>query len=56
MYTVRKFGVDLLRHSQNVVKEPGAPNSTIMYKCHYYTHVYLACTFCTRVYNAYYVA
>ena len=38
MYTVRKFGVDLLRHSQNVVNEPGAPNSTIMYKCHLITH------------------
>ena len=49
-YTVRTFGVDVLRRSQNVVEEAGAVNSKIIYKCH------LACTLFTRVYDAYYVA
>ena len=37
MYTARKFGLDLLRRSQNVVEEPDAANSKIIYKCHLIT-------------------
>ena len=56
MYTVQKFGIDLLCCSRNVVEEPGAASSKMIYKCHLITHMCIlrvpflhACTMHTTV-------
>ena len=57
-YMVQKFGIDLLCCSRNVVEEPGAANSKMIYKCHPITHTcilrvpFYMCVRCILLYGA----